>query len=232
MTRIRDAAALQLVGWPYRLGWPWVIMGISLVGNLMLFSAGPHDAASKHGSWGLASIFMGEMIFGGQVITQVLPFAVNLSMTRRSFYTATMVSIVVRSVAFSTVLLGLKTLEDATDGWGADLRFFGPAGLAQHNPALQLLSYTMLFVVLDTVAMVAATAYARWRANGLYTLVAAAGLVAAGVASLLSWAHWWGGVHRWFADQPQLLLIGAWPLLVAVMFGYGGFLVVRRATLR
>jgi hypothetical protein len=232
MTRIRDAAALQLIGWRYRLGWPWVVMCISLVANIMLFSAGSGDAASKQGNWGLASIVIGEMIFGGQVIAQVFPFAVNLSMTRRSFYTAAIVSIVVRSVAFSIVLLGLKLMEDATDGWGGELRFFGPPGLAQHNPAVQLLSYTMLFVVLDLVALVAATAYARWRVNGLYTLVAGAGLVAACVASLLTWQQWWGGVHRWFADQPRLLLIGAWPLLVAALLGYGGFLIIRRATLR
>ena len=231
MTRIRDAAALQLIGWPYRLGWPWIIMCISLAANIMLFSAEGGDAASKQGSWGFA-VFIGEMIFGGQIIAQVFPFAVNLSMTRRSFYAAAIVLIVARSVVFSAVLLGLKLIEDATDGWGGGLRFFGAPGLAQHNPALQLLSYTMLFVVLDLVALVAAMAYARWRANGLYTLIAGAGLVAAGIASLLTWQQWWGDVYRWFAGQPHLLLIGVWPLLFAALLACGGFLVIRRATLR
>lgn len=230
MTRIRAAAALQFLGWPYRLGWPWLILSISFLANLPVYAAIGSELPAGAITGGVSSVFIVEMIFCGQTITQIFPFAVNLSMTRRSFYVATILTLLARALGFGLMLLILKLVEDATNGWGIAMHFFGMRGLAQSNPALQLLTYTMLFIVLDLCAVLAALTHARWRLNGVLVLIASTGLLAAGLSAMLTWYRWWDDLFGWFADQPTLLLLAGWPVALAVLLAGGGFLTIRRAT--
>ncbi len=230
MTRILDAARLQMLGWPQRLGWPWLVLAISFLGNLALFAAIGDGIPTEPITGGIASIYLVEMIFSAQAVSQVLPFAVSLSVTRKSFYAATVGSLALRAVVFALGLLVLKTLEDATDGWGMTMHFFGVRGLAQANPFLQVLSFAMLFILLNLAAVVGAVAFARWGVNGLFTVGTATVLVLSGLVALVTWQRQWGNLIGWFSDQPVALTVVGLPILLAALLTGGGYLAIRRAT--
>jgi hypothetical protein len=230
MTRILAAARLQLVAWPARLAWPWFILALSFGVNLALFSViGPMIPGGPI-TGGLASIYVMEFIVWAQTISQVLPLALGLSMTRKSFYVASLLIVVARSAAFALVLWSLKLVEDATHGWGMSLPFFGIKFLVQDNGFLQFLSYAVLFVLLDLVGVLAGVIVKRWGINGMFTATAATVGILGGTAILLTWQRQWQGLFDWVSGQPTIALIAGWPLLLALAMAAGGFLAIRRAT--
>lgn len=232
MTRILSAARIQLIAWPERVRWPWLVLAIAFGANLAIFAAIVDRLTDNPSTGGLASIYIVEMIYCAQSITQVLPFALGLSLTRRSFYAAALLLVVARSTVFGTALWLLKLVEDATNGWGLSLSFFGVGALAQDNPVLQILSYVMLFVLISLVGIIGGVAFKRWGLNGMFTLLSATVVLLVGVVVLLTWQHQWGHVRSWLDGQSSLALIAGWPTVLALGLAGSGFLMIRRATPR
>ena len=50
------------------------------------------------------------------------------------------------------------------------------------------------------------------------------------LVALVTWQQWWGPVGTFFTTTPSLLLVGIYPLVIALLAGLGGFALVRRAT--
>lgn len=229
-TRILNVARLHLVAWPSVLGWPWAILASSLLINLAIFAAIGDQVPDKSVTGGLVSIYIVVMIACGQAITQTFPFAMGLSVTRKAFYAATSLLVVSQAIGFAIMLFLLKLVEDATDGWGMNLRFFGIQGVAQSNALLQILVYAVPFAVFGFVGVFSGVVFKRWGLNGVFTLGLATLLVFGGLIALITWQREWGAVGRWLVDQSTVSLIAGWPALLAALLAGAGYLAIRRAT--
>ena len=177
------------------------------------------------------SIYVVQYIGYLQLFTRGFPFALGMSVTRRAYYLGTWLFAVVEAAVFGTVLLALRQVEVATDGWGMSLAYFGVDALRSDNPALQWLAYVVPFLLVASLGGCLGLVMMRWSYNGLLTVVAGL-IVAAGLTVIVvTRQDWWGAIGDWFADQSAAALFAGWPLPVAVGFALLGFATIRRATL-
>jgi hypothetical protein len=233
MTRIVTAARLQLVAWPAVLSWPWIILAISWVVNVAVFASMRYSGADVGDTvtGGLCSIYLVLVVAHLQSVTRGFPLALGLSLSRRSFYLGTMLFAAVQAGAYGAVIYLLRRGEDATDGWGLRLRYFGISFLRRDDPFTQWLVYTVPFLLVAALGLALGALVRRWGSNGVLTLCAA--LIGAGgaVGVLATLREWWPSIGRWFADQSAFSLFVGWPALLSVVIATAGYLVLRRTAM-
>jgi hypothetical protein len=231
LDRAVKVARIQTVNLPIQLGMPWLILGLAFVVNLVVFSLVPDPPAGEPKVTGaIMSIYIFMLIAHLQSMTQVFPFALGLSVTRRDFFAGTSLLIVAQSVVQGILLTILLAVERATGGWGMDLSFFGVPFLVQDNWFLQVIAYSVPFLLVSFASIFAGTAYKRWGQLGMYVL-SIGGLVLGGAAAvIITWQQAWGSVGRFFADTSPLTLLAGYPLILSVILAAAGYLALRRAT--
>ena len=231
MKRVFDVARIQTVNWFWIFVFPVVLLLLIFALNLGLFAA-IGDAAPPEGrvTGALLSIYMVVLGAHLQTMTQVFPFALGLSATRRAFYAATGLVVGAQSVIFGVLLLVFGRIEMATGGWGINLRFFGLPFLLQDGLLAQWLVYTVPFLALSAVGVFIGVVFKRWSQAGFYALAVGSGVVLAGLAIVVTWQRWWPAVGSFFIDQSTFALLVGYPLVIAVVLGGAGWLAIRRAT--
>ncbi|SCL17001.1 hypothetical protein GA0070616_1176 [Micromonospora nigra] len=231
MNRALTVARLQFVAWPGVVGWPWGILALSFLINLALFATiNEPTGAGQPITGGLASIYVVMFVACVSSITQEFPFAIGLGITRRSFYLGNVLQLVGQAISYAAVLYLLTLVEQATNGWGIGLRFFGlPFGWVE-NPALRFLAFAVPFLLLGFLGIAIALVFKRWGVNGMLTLSTVALVGFGGLAVLATWRGWWPAVGGWFADQSGAALLVGWPALLTLPLAVLSYLAIRRAT--
>jgi hypothetical protein len=230
MNRIRQVARLQIPAWPQILGWTWSMMAVAFGINLLSFKVNydPGDGVTTTG--GLASLCGVAIGMAAVSVTQIFPYALGMSVTRREFYLAWSLLAVVQSVVYALVLCLLRAVEQATGYWGMGMRFFGLPLMDDANPVLLLLGYAVPILVVTHLGILLGTFYLRWGTTGVLASLALA-FTALGLAVvLIAWTRQWEAIGRWLLDQPPMALLAGWPVLVAAAFAAGGYTLIRRAT--
>ncbi|MCW0216071.1 MAG: hypothetical protein OJJ54_22205 [Pseudonocardia sp.] len=227
--RAVKVARIQTVNLPMQLGMPWVILGTAFVINLIIFALVP-DTGDPKITGAIMSIYIFMLIAHLQSMTQVFPFALGLSVTRRDFFAGTSLLIVAQSVVQGILLTILLAVEEATGGWGMGLHFFGIPFLVQDNWFLQVLVYTVPFLFFSFVSIFAGTVFKRWGQFGMYVLSIGTVVLGGAAAVLITWQNAWGSIGRFFADSSPLALFAGYPAILAVLLAAVGYLALRRAT--
>ncbi len=202
MNRALTVARLQFVGWRSVVGWPWGILALSFSINLALFSAMNENDDFEPTTGGLMSIYVVMFVASINAITQEFPFALGLGVSRRSFYLGNVIHFAGQAISYAAVLYLLAVIEEATDGWGVNLRFFGvPFPLVEH-PVLRFLAFAIPFLLLGFIGIAIALVFKRWGVNGLLMLSTVALAAIGGLVVLATWRGWWSAIGGWFADSP------------------------------
>ncbi|MDQ4119255.1 MAG: hypothetical protein M3235_20190 [Actinomycetota bacterium] len=230
--RVLTAARLNTVGAGLRVSIPWLVAGAAFLINLLIF--GLVRANTDDGDPGvtgaLAALYFTAAAAHLQTMTQTFPFALSLGITRRSFYLGAGLVLLAETLLHSVLLTVLLAVEQATGGWGLDLRFFGVGFLVQSGPVAQVAAYGAPLLALGLLGMMIGTLFKRWGQIGLYAAGIGTTLVLGGLVALVTWQQWWGPVGTFFTTTPTLQLTALYPLVIAVLAGFGGYLLVRRAT--
>ena len=230
MNRIRQVARLQIPAWPWMLGWTWGMTAVTFGINLLSVMANydPGDGVTTTG--GVASLYSIAIGMATISVTQIFPYALGMSVTRREFYLAWSLLAVVQSVVYALVLVLLRAVEQATGYWGMGMRYFSLPFMDDANPVLLLLGYAVPMLVATHLGIMLGTLHLRWGTTGvlasLTLTITALGLTAA----LITWTRQWHAIGRWLLDQSPTALIAGWPVLVAAAFAVGGYGLIRRAT--
>ncbi|GAA2393028.1 hypothetical protein [Dactylosporangium salmoneum] len=230
MNRIVTIARLQALGRRGALLWPLAILAIALCTNLVVFASISDTVDEQPVTGALASIYVATLAFGAVAVTQHLPFALGLSVTRREFTAGLALFFAVQTIAYSVLLVVLQSIEVATNGWGLRLRMFGVGFLDDYSPPVQFAMYASPLLLMAILGAGLGTLHARWRVNGVLTGVAAAIVLLGGAAALIGYLHRWPDVGHWFAHTSPVALLAGWPLLVALLVGGASYLALRRAT--
>lgn len=227
MSRVVNVARIQTVAWRSALGWPWGILAIAFTANLAIFGSmgGAPDSTT---TGGLMSIYVVFFISYIQSMTQVLPFAIGLSVSRRTFYVSTALLAIGQSLAYGVVLCLLRLLEDASGGWGMSLEFFGIPYLVHENPVAQVAAYSVPFLLLAFVGVFVGVLHKRWGSNGVLTLCAGVVALVGALVFLVTWQQRWPTVGRWLVDASPLAMVAGWPLLVTLALAASGYILIRR----
>ena len=217
MNRVLAAARLHTKNPLLTIGIPWGIVLLSFVINVAVWSL--TDAGEQPGggiTGGVVSLFITVLVVFVQSVTGLLPFAMGMSVSRRTFYLGTALAALVLSVAYGAVLAVLTAIEDATGGWGVRLNFWAPGKFDVDNWALQVVVSGAPMLAAAFLGVGIGVVMKRWGQLGIWGLVIGAIVVFGGLAVLVSWRGAWGDIGTWLVAQSMLTLAVTIPLLLAL----------------
>ena len=229
MKRFQSLLRMQLVDWPVALAWYFGILGAALLANVLIWAAMDPGARANAQTFGLVAIYIVYMITFQQSMTQLFPFAMGLSATRRTFYAALATFAVAQSLALGLVLYLLLLVERATSGWYVDVEFFDLGFLRAGNPIAQVLVFAVPLLLVAAVGAFSGSVTKRWGPNGVFGMLLGSVVVIGLLVALATWLERWATIWDWLATQSAGSLFAGWALLPAAMLLAAGYTVVRRA---
>ncbi|RBY77581.1 hypothetical protein DQ238_14285 [Geodermatophilus sp. TF02-6] len=223
------AARLHLVNPLQVLGIPWGIVALSFGVNLVIWALTDVGSQPTGGfTAGVVSLYITVTVIFALAVTQLLPFAMGISLSRRTFYLGTALVAVAQSLWYGVLLSVLTAIEDATGGWGVGLDYFAPAGLDVDNAALQIpvsgapmLAFAFAGVGMGVIAK-------RWGPAGIWYGITGAIVVFGGLAILFTWRRAWDDLGRWLTEQSVPAVAVVLPVVVAGVFAVVAWVGLRR----
>jgi hypothetical protein len=229
MNRTLAAARLHLVNPLQIIGIPWGIALLSFAINLPIWAL--TEAAEQPGggiTGGVLSLYISVMVVFVQSATQLLPFAMGMSVSRLTFYRGTALVALGTALGYGVILATLTSIEDATGGWGVRLNFWAPGKLDVDNWGLQVIVSGAPMLAAAFLGVAFGVVMKRWGQLGLWSLVVGTIVVFGGLAVLVSWQRAWGDVGTWLTDQSALTLAVLIPAVLGVVAAGLSFAGLRR----
>ncbi|SEL83214.1 hypothetical protein SAMN04515665_12094 [Blastococcus sp. DSM 46786] len=230
MNRVLAAARLHLIHPLVIFGVPWLVGGVAFAINWALWATAGLDEASDGDAFtgGVSSLYITVAVAFVQAVTQLLPYAMGISVSRRTFYLATALVAVAQALAFGIALATLTALEEATGGWGAGLEFWAPAAMNVDSFALQVLLSGAPMLTLMFIGIGMGVVYKRWGQPGVWGLILGTLVVVGGLAVLVTGLEAWGSLAQWLGEQSVTTLAAGLPLLLTVAVAGLSWLGLRR----
>ncbi|SDF68854.1 hypothetical protein SAMN05660662_3084 [Blastococcus aurantiacus] len=228
MTRVLKAAHLHLIRPSVMLGIPVLVVAISFALNVATWHLTPAGEDDGGFSGGVAALYITVMVVYVQAVTQLLPFSMGVSISRRTFFLGTALMAVVQSLGYGVALSALVSIENATGGWGENLDYWAPGIFEVGNPILQVFASAAPMLAFAFLGVGIGVVYQRWGQVGTWGLVIGAVVLFGGLALLLTWRDAWRDVGDWFADQSVATLTVGLPLAVAAVAAIASSPGVRR----
>jgi hypothetical protein len=228
MDRVVAAARLHFIHPMVVLGMPWLIVGLAFAVNLAIWHLTPAGAQDGGFTGGLLSLHITLMIGYVQSVTQILPLAMGMSLSRRSFYLGTALVALVEALLYGAVLSALTAVEGATNGWGAGLSFWAPGFLDVDNPALQVLVSGAPILAFVFLGIGMGVVSKRWGPSGTWVLSLGSVALFGALGILITWLDGWRAIGTWLTDQSVTTLAVGLPAALAVAVAAASFAGIRR----
>ncbi|GAA3177284.1 hypothetical protein GCM10010531_33740 [Blastococcus jejuensis] len=218
MNRVLTAARLQFVHPLVVLGIPWLVVSISFAINWAVWAlADLRDQPGAGFTGGVMALYITVMVVFVQSVTQLLPFAMGLSLSRRTFFTTTALVALVSAFGYGLALAGLAAIGDATDGWGVGLSFWAPIGMRADGLAMQALVSGAPMLALIAAGVGMGVVQKRWGPAGVWGLIIGSITVVGGLVVLVTWLRAWNEIGAWFTDRSLATLAIGLPTAVALV---------------
>lgn len=208
---------------------PWAVLAFTFAVNVVIFSLIPPPENGQHYTGAILSLYSFMTVMGAQAITKFLPFALELGVSRRTYYLGTILTVGMLAVVNSILLTVLWWIEGLTDGWGLQMNFFRVPGLLENNVAQVFLVGVVFLVLFFMAGMWAGLIFARWRTVGLVIFTATLVVIVLAAVWLITKQEWWPSVGHFFADTSVYGWIGIVAAL-SVVLSLGGYGTIRRVT--
>jgi hypothetical protein len=228
MNRVLAAARIQVVHPAIIFGIPWLVVGISFAINVAIWGlAGLRDVPDAGFTGGVLALYITVCVVFVQAVTQLLPFAMGISLSRRTYWLGVALVGVLSALGYGIALAVLDAIGDATDGWGVGLTFWAPLPMQADNFFLQVLvsGAPMLAFIFAGIGM--GVVVKRWGPNGLWALTLIALLFFGGLAVLVTGLGAWPEVGSWLADRSLLALSVGLPVLIGAIVAALSFAGIR-----
>jgi hypothetical protein len=236
--RIVSVVRLHLANPWTTITFPWIVMltiiALTILVWLLVLAniPDPNDRAQAREGFGYSGsasfIFVYMIVVAVQSINTMFPFAQGFGVTRRNFSLGTAVYFVLLSALFSSGLMILSVIEDATNGWGVGGSIFSVGYFGETAPERLFVFFAIMILFFFSGSAIAAI-YLRWRATGITIFFIALGFAILGAGALVTAIGAWGAIGDWFAATG---LVGsfAWSFVVSALAALGGYGVLRRIT--
>jgi hypothetical protein len=229
MNRVLAAARIQVVHPLMIFGIPWLVVGISFAINVAIWGvAGLRDEPGAGFTGGVLALYVTVCVVFVQAVTQLLPFAMGVSLSRRTYWLGVALVGVLSALGYGIALAALDAIGDATDGWGVGLSFWAPEPMQADNFFLQVLvsGAPMLAFIFSGIGM--GVVVKRWGPNGLWALAVLALVLFGGLAILVTGLEAWPEVGGWLGDQSLVTLSVGLPLVIGAVVAALSFAGIRR----
>lgn len=228
--RVLAIALVQTFHWRQVLGTSAGGVGVAmLVVVIMAGVSGTTDTDLGNYESLLIGAFCGVTAIHLPTMTQTFPFALNLGVTRRAFYLAMMLLVVVCAVVQASVVTLLAQVELATGGWGLSVEVLAFGPLRRLAALEQWGVITAVLLALSTAFVFVGAVYKRWARAGIWALLGAYVLLT--VLGVLIGAQLGRlGIAGLVEAGSSFAVLAGGPLALAVVLGAAGFAVLRRTT--
>lgn len=229
MNALVNVARYNMVDRVRYVALPWGITAFTFLVNFVIFAVVVPDSPRENYTGGLLAIYVFMFVLGALSMTQSLPFAMALGVSRRSYYLGTALLVGATGVVYGLGLTLLQLVESATTGWGLELHFFRVPWILDGPWYLTWATSFVLLVLLFLYGMWYGLIYRRWNVPGMVVFIAAQVLVVLAAVVALSLTNHWLAVGRFFTTVTAPGVTGMLAAL-AVVLGLGGFTTIRRVT--
>jgi hypothetical protein len=229
MNRVLAAGRLQMVHPLVILGAPWMVAASSLAINWAVWALA--DIRHQPGAGftgGVAALYVAVLVVFVQTVTQLLPFAMAVSLGRRTFFLGTALVAGVQAVWYGIALATLIAIENATDGWGVGLNFWAPGPMETDNFFLQVVVSGAPMLAFIFVGVGIGVVYKRWGTSGIWGLALLSILVLGGLGVLVTWWRAWDELWAWLSHQSVATLAIGLPAALAAAVAALAFAGIRR----
>lgn len=215
-----------------RWGWiflPWIIIMSSFVVNLIIGGT----IGDKMYTGGLASIHIYMLVLGIVNVAQTFPFAIGFGARRKDYFTGTIATIVVISLASAIVLWALGYIEnDLTGGWGVEMHFFHLPYISEGSAAGQIWFQASLMFHLFFCGFVISCIFRRFGRAGIYTVFISLSLVLTVTTFLISYYKKWGDILDWLKQiEMSATELASVLFVISLVYLLFSHLLLRRSTL-
>jgi hypothetical protein len=228
MDRVLQAARLHLVHPLMTLGIPWLVVSISFAINVAVWHLTPAGEDDGGFTGGVLALYITVLVVFVQSVTQLLPFAMGISISRRTFYLGTALVVVAQSLLYGLAIAVLVVIENATDGWGAGMSYWAPGPFEVDDVFLQILASGVPMMAFAFAGVGIGIVQKRWGQAGTWGLIVVSMVFFGGLAILISLLGAWDDLARWFSDQSVLTLTIGLPAVVALIAALVSYPGIRR----
>ncbi len=228
MNRVLQVARLHFIHAMPALAIQWLIVGLAFAINLVVWQLTPAGEQDGGFTGGISALYITLLIGYVQSVTQLLPLAMGMSVSRRSFFLGTAVVAFAEALLYGVVLSVLVAVEGATNGWGAGLGFWAPGVLDVDNAALQVLVSGSLVLVSAVIGIGLGVVFKRWGPSGVWFLSIGSLALFGGLIILVTWLDGWRAIGTWPAAQSVPTLVIGLPAVVALAVAAASFAGIRR----
>jgi hypothetical protein len=229
MSRTVSVVRMQLINRQTFIWVPLLVLGgaflLTLAIYVLLETSGV--TGPKFGGGAQAPLWY-FCVIGIQALTLTFPFSQAMSVTRREFYTGTLLTAAASSLVLAVVYVLGGFIEDATGGWGMNGYFFTLPWVWEAGPAVALLFWFTAAMLVFVSGFWAATIYKRAGSLVLTLVLVGLGALLVLWMFLVGRANAWAQVFDWFAAQGALGL-SLWGLVLVAVLAAVAFLTLRRA---
>ncbi len=210
------------------LGIPWLVVATSFLINVVAWHLTPAGRDDGGFTGGVLALYITVMIVFVQAVTQLLPFAMGISLSRRTFYLGTALAAAIQSLLYGVAIALLVQIENATGGWGVDLSYWAPGPFEVDDFFLQVVTSAAPMLAFTFVGVGTGIVYKRWGQAGTWGLMIGSIAVFGGLAVLITWLDAWRNVADWFAAQSAATLTIGLPVALALAVALASFPAIRR----
>jgi hypothetical protein len=228
MDRVLQVTRLHFIHAMPVLALQWLIVGLAFALNLAVWHLTPAGEQDGGFTGGVLALYITLMIGYVQSVTQLLPLAMGMSVSRRSFFLGTVVVALAEAVLYGVALSVLVTVEGATNGWGAGLSFWAPGILDVDNAALQVLVSGTLVLVFALVGIGLGVVSKRWGPSGVWFLSLGSLVLTSALVIVITWLDAWRATGTWLAAQSVTTLAIGLPAVLALAVAAASFAGIRR----
>ncbi|MBD8505479.1 hypothetical protein HT102_03110 [Hoyosella sp. G463] len=229
-TRARQALAL------YRQVFPRNLIIIALItGAIFLLQLAIAAYFSGRGEvfTGSAPIILAIFVFVTAIMsmTQYLPLALGLGLTRHAFLLASLVHASILAIVLTGACMLLALVEHVTDGWWLGFTFFDVAGELTVHPASAIAIIPLGLLAVASLGLLLGAIHTRWGGTGAWVVILgtlAAASILGSIESLASLARSAASIVDSAPMEAQLL--GGYALAALVLAALTS-LVIRRASI-
>jgi hypothetical protein len=207
----------------------WGVLAFDFLINLAVAAGLSPNSGKPVVTGALASIYIILGALGTMTIVRTLPLGLVLGISRRTYYTGTVLLAAALAVVYGLGLTVLQLIERASDGWGMRLFFFRVTYLLNGPWYLTWLTSLVGLALVFVYGMWYGIVARRWNVLGVLIFIAVQVVVLAVAAIAVSRAGAWGSVGHFFTTLSAAGLTGLLAALTLAMVA-GGYATIRRIT--
>jgi hypothetical protein len=208
----------------------WGLLAFTFVVDVAVLAMTPDGHGEHRYVGGLGSIVFLMFALGAQSVARSLPFALSLGFSRRTYYLGTATLAAALAACYGVVILVGQHVERATHGWGMRMGYFQVPYVLSGPWYLTLLTSFVGLTLAFAYGMWFGLVHRRWSLTGLVAFIAVQVAVLTLGAMVVTWAHSWARIGRFFATLSAAGLTGVLAVGTLLLLA-GGFTAIRRLTI-